>query len=221
MPSAEITINTLPNFAEAVTREVLAGDYTVAIKQVAIAAKADFKRHFEESRGPDGSPWPPIKGFRVRRGSGGFQPLRDRGLLMASAAAEGEGHIEEISQYSMEVGTNLFYAMVHQKGVPSDVWDGRPKRAKALAIPMTTEAYRAGWPSKWTGTKLRLVWPKGKAHGWLVEDKGGRKAKSILHYMLLPRVVIPKREFVGWSPELLKITDGIFLAHMAKLAAGR
>jgi phage gpG-like protein len=231
MPTtSEIPLTALPVFGEQLARGVIHGDYTPALEKVAIAAKADFKQRFATSTAPDGSSWPPLKGFRVRRndalakpkGGGSLQPLRDTGLLMASATAQGKGHVEEITSLSMEVGTNLDKAAVHQKGVPSEVWDGRPTKGKALAIPMTIEAQRAGSPRLFP-EHLVLVWPKGKSFGWLVQvdpgkGKHNRRAKSILHYMLVPRVVIPKREFVGWSKGLIETTDSILQDAMIKLA---
>lgn len=225
--STEISLTELPSFGNQLARGVLGGDYSPAMKKVAIAAKADFKRRFETATAPDGSPWPPIKGFRVRRndayarprGRGTAQTLRNTGLLEASVAASGKGHVEDITSVSMEVGTNLDRAAIHQEGVPSNVWDGRPTRARALAIPMTLEAERAGSPRLFP-VKLQLIWPKGKSTGWLVQVVPGRRSRSIMHYMLTSKVVIPQRKMVGWSPALIQTTDHIVAEHMMKLANG-
>ena len=229
--SETIDVNDLPAFGERIARDVLQGDYTPALKSIAVAAKADFKENFAGSHAPDGTPWAPIKGFRQPRGAKSqdnmpkdHQPLRDKGLLAASASSQGNGHVENIASMSMEVGTNLFYAGTHQKGVPSDVWSGYPKNAKALAIPISREAYRAGGPRKMT-VELELVWPKGYSHGWLVQAKegkglGNKGGGTILHFLLVPKVTIPARPFVGWSKGLLATTDDILARRMQKLAGG-
>jgi len=229
MPAAStIPLTDLPAFGAQLARDVVGGDYSPALRRIVVAGKSDFAERFDTATAPDGSPWPPIRGFRVRQGRGSPRPLQDRGLLRASAAAQGQGHIELLTAFSMELGTNLDYADTHnQDGKVGARRTIRPKRGKALAIPLTIEAYRHGSPRTPSPfpRALRLVWPKGKRYGFLVEDKAGRGkkatgAKSILHYLLVPEVTIPARPFAGWSPKLLAITDTILAEHMKRLAAG-
>ena len=80
------------------------------------------------------------------------------------------------------------YAGVHQEGATIT-----PKAAKALAIPVTNEARRAGGPRS---MDLHLVWPKGKAAGTLRDDA------NKVHFVLVKSVTIPARPFLGWTDEM-------------------
>lgn len=61
------------------------------------------------------------------------------GRLAVSLAPGGDGNVFEISDFKLEVGTNLRYAaQVHYGGIIE------PKNAKALAIPLTDDLKRAG-----------------------------------------------------------------------------
>ncbi len=70
---------------------------------------------FHESRDPYGRPWKPLK---LRDG----QPLRNTGLLMNSVTHLVRGN-------SVEIGTNVPYAPVHQFGARIE-----PKRARFLVF---------------------------------------------------------------------------------------
>lgn len=198
MAQEQIPLNELPAWLQAVAARLGSQSYGVPLKRCAVSVRAATKQNFSKGRGPDGQTWPPIKFPRPR---GGDKPLRDTGLLMASVTTKGaQGSIEEIGDVSLRIGTNLDRAVLHQYGGML-----RPKGGKALAIPLTREAVNAGRPGRMSN--LVLVWPKGKAHGWLVEEKSGRGknnrgAQTVMHWLLVPKATIPARPFLGWNPEM-------------------
>lgn len=166
---------------------------------------AQAKKRFQSGVDPGGTPWKPLAMFRARDVGSKGSPLKDRGLLMASMLGQGQpGSINIIEETRLEQGTNLDYAGLHQYG-----GEIRPKNAKALAIPLTPEAYRARSPRKMAG--LKLIWPKGRKAGFLVEEpKANKKGKyresattkrkgvrTIFHFLLVARATIPARPFVG------------------------
>lgn len=183
---------------------------------IAGVLKNSAKRRFTTQTAPDGAPWKPSK--RAAFDAGG-KTLRDTSNLMASIT----GRADDSAAY---VGTNLAYARIHQFGGVVV-----PKKGKALAIPMTKEARLAGSPRNFA-RPLRLVWEKGEDHGWLVENKAGRGksgygAKSVLHYVLVHRVAIPARPFLGVSKEdvkaigdqLLKLIDSRVRLRMQAMSS--
>ena len=85
------------------------GSLQVTLKRCAVLIHADTKRNFHASHDPNGVPW---AGLKHREG----RPLRDKGILMASATAQGPGHIEFITDTMLVIGTNLDYAAIHQYG---------------------------------------------------------------------------------------------------------
>jgi len=86
-----------------------------AMKAATVMLKADFKENFERGESPDGVPWLPLKRQRANS-KGGDLPLRDTGVLMASATAQGPGHVENITDTSLEFGTNLDKAQILNDG---------------------------------------------------------------------------------------------------------
>lgn len=94
------------------------------IKDVSFYLGNSVKRRFDTGTAPDGSPWEPLKNPRNRsrdkraRGGSGQKPLRDSGLLMASATGQpgAEGAVRETGPFHLVQGTNLEYAGVHNFG---------------------------------------------------------------------------------------------------------
>lgn len=84
-------------------------------------------RRFETGTAPDGSRWP--ESLRVKHKGG--QTLIKSGRLRDSIAGNGP----QVTARSVEIGTNLEYAAIHQFGgnIPPHVI--RARRAKALRIP--------------------------------------------------------------------------------------
>ena len=213
MPAVEtIDLSQFPAYLNGLARGMTAGDFRPAWKAVGVVLAADTKKNFAGQHAPDGTPWKPILGYRPR---GGKRILRDRGLLMASVTGRGPFHFERETRLSFEWGTNLEYAATHQYGAVI-----RPKNARALAIPLTVEAARYDSPLNFP-RHLRLVWPKGRSSGWLVEDKpgtkrAGLKAKTILHYKLAAKATVPARPFLGFNPPLVEKIGMVLADHAAK-----
>lgn len=200
-----IGFNDLPAVLSAAEAEVMPRDAKPLLRSMSVYLSARAKRSFASATDPDGRAWKPvIPGLRPR---GGAAPLRDRGLLMASASAGasggGPGAIFTLTDTHLEQGTNIEYAAIHQYG-----GEIRPKSGRALAIPVSREAY--GKRPRAFGKPLAVVWPKGKRSGWLVERRAGRHAKTIFHYLLVSKVTIPARPFLGISDK-----DADKLAMMA------
>lgn len=63
------------------------------------------RERFEDGKGPDGTPWPPS----ARATAQGGQTLVDSARLLGSI-----GH--EAGRAYVEVGTNVIYAAIHQRG---------------------------------------------------------------------------------------------------------
>ena len=200
MAQEQIPLHELPAWLQAVAARLGSQSFSEPLKRCAVSVRAATKQNFSKSRGPNGQTWPPIK-FPRPRGGGGQKPLRDTGLLMTSVTTKGaQGSIEQVGDTSLRIGTNVDRATIHQYGGIL-----RPKSGKALAIPLTRQAVNAGRPGRMAN--LKLVWPKGKSHGWLVEEKGGRGksgrgANTIMHWLLVPKATIPARPFLGWNPEM-------------------
>lgn len=146
------------------------------------------KQNFEAQHAPDGTPWVPSKGMRVR---GGGQLLRDRGILEASLSGGGN-HVDRETSDTLEWGTNLENAGTHQHGATI-----LPVKGKALAIPRSMEAYRAQSPANFP-RPLVCLWAKGATSGVLAE----RGKTDVVHYLLVPKVTIPARPFLGVSPDM-------------------
>jgi phage virion morphogenesis protein len=95
-------------------------DWSRPLKVVAIYLAARAKDRFDQSAGPDGRPWPPLKRPRPKRKgqrAGRDKPLIDTGLLRASMSARhAADHIEEVHGSSLTFGTSVWYASFHQHG---------------------------------------------------------------------------------------------------------
>lgn len=181
--------------------------------------KADVKENFAAGRSPDGTPWPPLAHPRPSS-KGSDQPLRDKGLLAASInSANAQGHIEELTDNYFLMGTNLEYARLHQEGGTIT-----PKSAKALSIPLTKEASRAGGARNFP--RDLFIWKNDdSAHAFLAEavQKGkGKKGftQLLFHYILVDSVRIPARPFLGFGQRLVgKITE-VFMDYWGRLLGG-
>lgn len=184
------------------------------LKQCRLLVIADVKENFAGGHGPDGSAWPPLKHARANS-KGADKPLRDEGMLMASVtSANGAGHVEELTDSYLVLGTNLDYARVHQEGGTI-----RPKGHPFLAIPLTREADRAGSPRDF-GAELVPVIKNGK--GILLERREGRRGvEEIAQYALVQSVVIPARPFLGFSQKVIEKIVLAFADFARRLLGGR
>jgi phage gpG-like protein len=192
----DIALEDLPQWLARATSAVAAVNCEPLLKQCKVGLAKETKKNFDAGVGPNGEVWAPL---RFREG----KPLRDKGLLMGSVFGQGAGHIEELTATSLIWGSNLQYAAVHQFGGTIT-----PKNGKALAIPMTPEAKRSGGPRNF-GKPLALVWPKNSDHGWLVEQSGKRKVRTNLHFLLVAKVTIPARPFIGWNDRLINLMGNL------------
>lgn len=172
-----------------------------------IVAVGGVKQHFQTSTGPDGIPWRPLAHPRPR---GGEKPLLDTGQLRNSVSAT-------TTDDTITLRANGPGARLHQLGGVIT-----PKRARALAIPITTEARRAGSPRRFPRPLFAGKGPKG---GYLAESKGkGKRAKVVVHYLLRTSVPIPARPFMGFSVETMakieSLVTGRIVAAVAELGGG-
>ena len=158
-------------------------DWTGALKVTSGLIRSDAAKNFQEGHGPDGRLWPPVSGLTAgaRRNAsegGGAKPLLDTGILRASVLSQsGKGHVEEVTRRQLIFGTNLDYAGQHQQGFSPNPQGMTitATNAKALAIPLTTEARLAGSPLKF-GKPLKFIRPApgkvGNVRGYFVEVVG-------------------------------------------------
>jgi phage gpG-like protein len=196
-----LTFEQLAQWAEQQDGVLRQRSYRPVLEVLAVMLTADLKTNFEAGHAPDGTAWPALAHPRPRTG-GADQPLRDRGLLLASLTAGGAHHVQEISDAALVVGTNLDYARLQQEG-----GEVRPTSAKALAIPLTAEAARVGCARDWTGPPLFVFRATKGQHAFLAEaqQKGGRKSftQLVLHYILVASVKVPARPFLGFSKSFI------------------
>lgn len=148
---------------------------------------AGMKEGFQTSTAPDGSTWAPP---RHRAG----RPLLDHGVMEGAAqAVETPDGVKAFNQSKQ--------ARLHQQGGTI-----KPRSAKALAIPLSTEARRIDG-ARFFPRDLFVLKANGKA--FLAETgglKGRGKKKSmdlIFHYILLRQTTIPARPHVGFSVKTL------------------
>ena len=206
----EMDLSQFPAWCERQADELRRLDWSQAWRAVAVYLAASTKQRLAQGISPDGVPWRPLAHSRAR---GGDTPLRDTGLLMASVAGQGQGHIETATPTSLVWGTNLDRAALHQ-------WGGTitPRGGKALAIPLTPEAARAGRARQFP--RRLFVHQSGTGRGFLAESKGrGKTARLVLHYLLAASVTVPARPFLGLSDEDQEEVAGIMLDYAAKKLA--
>lgn len=89
------------------------------ISKIAMATRASFMAQFQSAGAYGGTPWAPLaeSTLRKRRGSSA-QILVDTGTLIDSLTVPGAPHqiVERVGAWEVEVGTDLFYAALHQSG---------------------------------------------------------------------------------------------------------
>ncbi len=208
-----IRLDDLPGWAKLAGYQMVHESLKPAMRACTIAVKAMAKDFFQQSQGPDGTPWPVLKHPRPRTG-GQDKPLLDTGVLRSSMAggASAKGHFERIEDFELEVGSIDQRAALMNFGGTVRPTGGR----KYLAIPLSKEATRYSGPR--SGPRpfpkaLGLVSRPGHPP-ILVEQKvkgKGKKAKiiTIVHYVLVPSVTIPARPFAGFSEAGLKTCEEI------------
>jgi len=176
-----------------------AGPSAAARRSCEQLAVAGARRHFATSRGPDGTPWPPLA--RTRPG-GGSAPLRDTGLLMASLSAAWAGDTLALSATGPGAALHQYGGTVHARG-------------RFLTIPVTREAKAAGGASRFP-RPLRFV-RTGARTGLLVERRAGGRAK--VQYVCVPAVAVPARPYVGFSGGTVAAMADVLAEDQAKAVA--
>lgn len=149
----------------------------------------DVKRRFATGTTPEGQRWRPLKYARPR---GGDKPLLDTGRLMNSIT----GRVEATA---VVVGTAHPAAPLAQFGGVV-----RPKKAKALAIPLTKEAVRAGSPRRMRGSQKVPLFAKKVGGKW------------VGHFLLVKKVTVPARPFLGVSKEAARVVAAVLFDAAAR-----
>ncbi len=116
MPAREeVALSDLAPWLASLGQELSRLSWSRPLKAAAVLWEADTKERFETSTDPDGVPWAALRRPRANS-KGGDKPLRDKGLLMAAATGRGAGHVERLTDASLEVGVNLDYAGAQNDG---------------------------------------------------------------------------------------------------------
>lgn len=152
-----------------------------AADAIAVVAAGAVQQGLTAGVSPDGTAFRPLGWPRPR---GGSKPLLDTGVLRASVSAEADGR-------GLTVRANAPGARLHQEGGVIV-----PTRAKALTIPVSKEAVRAGGARNFP-RRLFALGRKAGGNGALAERtaRGG----LIVHYLLRMSVTVPARPYLGVS----------------------
>lgn len=156
--------------------------------------------------------WPTAPGLAPltlkARQRGGSAVLADTGTLRQSitgknpggAISQEPGTLNKATGDYAQVGSRMIYAAIHNFGGTIV-----PKSAKALAVPMTPEATKAGSPRRFPRPLKFIPSKSAKTIGLLVEYTAKRRGKQPTikaHYLLMKSVNIPRRKFMPRAEEL-------------------
>lgn len=176
---------------------------------------ADTKRNFLSASGPDGDAWDPIGHLakRSRRG-GSSRPLMDNRTLSGSLfTAHGKGSVYRLTNDTLVVGTNVIHARIHQEG---GVIKAKP--GKKLSIPIHPKA--RGISARNYPGELELL--KSRRGNLFLADKAalekvkGKDLRSALRYLLLSKVKVPARPFMGFGKRLADKLQNLFEAWIER-----
>lgn len=182
---------------------------SVFLNKARTAMIDDVHDHFEKSVGPDGKPWKPLKFPRPR---GGNKPLFDTGKLRDSITGKSPEFRSEVGFNYVAIGTVHPGAnLMHAGGTVV------PTKAKALAIPLTKDAVRAGSPRKFP-RPLVMLWRNGAQSGALAEIKKPAKKAGTQEQNLRKKIgtYVPKQRAI-----LAKIKSLTARAKKAKTGASK
>ncbi|HIB69706.1 MAG TPA: hypothetical protein EYO33_32670 [Phycisphaerales bacterium] len=91
-------------------------DFTPLLNRLAVAAQGIWTRKFR-AEGPGWAPLSEATLLRRKKEGEGAQILRDTGRLFQSLTdSASEGSVFKLDSTTLEIGTNLEYAAVHQDG---------------------------------------------------------------------------------------------------------
>ena len=148
--------------------------------------------------------------LRARRNGGsavmintGMLRQRVTGQAPGSSISTVEGTLNKAEDTLSTIGTSAIYAAIHNFGGTI-----LPRRAKALAVPCTPEASRAGSPRNMKG--LNFVPSKtpnciGMLVAYTQKRKRGQKPVFTVHYLLMRKVDIPQRKFMPTAQEFTPV----------------
>ena len=102
-----------------------------ALREVGEIVYESIQRNFEEGRAPDGTPWEPLAPSTAREKASRGRNIDD--ILIDSRILMGSIH-PEVHKDSVEWGTNVVYAAVHQFGADFTVISAR-RRVRIPARP--------------------------------------------------------------------------------------
>lgn len=205
----EIPIASFVSAMNAAGPEIATKTWAACSSAVRVMSVSGVKRNINEGVDIHGKPLAPLK---YPRPNGGDKPLRDKGLLAASISAT-------VTEREITLAANSPGAALQNYGGTV-----RPKRAKALAIPVSKEAKRVGSPGGGRFPRPLFVLAVGSASGnaVLAENVGG---KLVVHYVLAKSVTVPARQFLGWRADTLasigKLLSEKYAAEVAKVFKGR
>lgn len=170
---------TLKQLADKMALAERRANVRVALEGVCKYSVQATKKRLTRGVDPDGKPFIRSK-YDPKRGK-----LKRRGRLRRSIA------YTMLSDTSGVVGSNIIYGRIHQFGGII-----RPRNAKMLAIPLTPKARRMR-PRQFTGLTCVGKYPRL----WLVQ-KGARETTAWRwHYILVLKVVMPQRRWLGVGRE--------------------
>lgn len=120
-----------------------------------------------------------------------------------------------VTNDSVSIGSNLVYANIQQEGGVV-----LPKRSKYLAIPVSKQGAKAVYARRFfdqnkTGKNRPFV-HKSK-RGTLVIATAGKSGFKV-HFLLLKKVTVPKRPYLGFPPEAEEKLVGDFGFYADMLA---
>lgn len=152
----------------------LSGDMTPAMQRIGLVLKSAAQLRFRQQQAPDGTPWK--KGHKE---SG--RTLTDKGLLRRSLSTVA-------TRSDVTVGTNLAYAAIHQFG-----GEIRPVNSRFLSVPVTDAAREAGSPKRFP---VDLSVAQTLSGQYVLVT-----AEGVVQYLLLTKVTMPARPFLGVSDD--------------------
>jgi phage gpG-like protein len=149
---------------------------------------------FREQKDPKtGAPWPKTSAgvLKSRPGGGkGGKSLSDTRALLNSIVSRPP----RVTPASVSVGSNLIYALIHQKGGTI-----KAKKGKYLTIPVTREARRAGSIRAWfaaNGKQARWLFGRKGIYGAGFAQKGKKGGKPVPHWILAKEIKVPQRRYL-------------------------
>jgi len=178
------------------------GDLGAAMEEIGAALLFSTQTRFETKTGPDGAPWTPFAGSTLKRMPArrriGPQLLRDTGRLSGSLVFKADAE-------SVEVGTNVVYAAIHQFGGSVVI----PERRGSATFEYVAEGAGKAKDGRRVGSRLRFATASTRA-----KTKHTRAFTVPAH-----TVSIPARPYLGVSDDDRAEILAILADRLAKAGA--